>query len=287
VGVTSTVLDAVLCLLLISAAVVTVTTATPREPAGEGRAADVAATLTTTTASVNYTLTPRTGTTAVDVPSRSARFDRTSHGTLAELLACAAVARIEVDGERLWHARDDFGRAVVRSVQGVVRPNHTRITAAWRPYPESSMEGRVVVGSRPPPGRPVHAATVEVSSAFPTTREASRRAARSRGIDGVAGVVADGFVRGLFPAARTRTAAGGASPSAALVRHRYRRVSTRLGVSEPPRLADGGVTDANARLESALSDRVARDLRSTNTSATAAADGVRLGRVRIVVRTWP
>ena len=284
---TSTVLDAVLCLLLISAAVVTVTTATPREPAGEGRAADVAATLTTTTASVNYTLTPRTGTTAVDVPSRSARFDRTSHGTLAELLACAAVARIEVDGERLWHARDDFGRAVVRSVQGVVRPNHTRITAAWRPYPESSMEGRVVVGSRPPPGRPVHAATVEVSSAFPTTREASRRAARSRGIDGVAGVVADGFVRGLFPAARTRTAAGGASPSAALVRHRYRRVSTRLGVSEPPRLADGGVTDANARLESALSDRVARDLRSTNTSATAAAEGVRLGRVRIVVRTWP
>ena len=284
---TSTVLDAVLCLLLISAAVVTVTTATPREPAGEGRAADVAATLTTTTASVNYTLTPRTGTTAVDVPSRSARFDRTSHGTLAELLACVAVARIEVDGERLWHARDDFGRAVVRSVQGVVRPNHTRITAAWRPYPESSMEGRVVVGSRPPPGRPVHAATVEVSSAFPTTREASRRAARSRGIDGVAGVVADGFVRGLFPAARTRTAAGGASPSAALVRHRYRRVSTRLGVSEPPRLADGGVTDANARLESALSDRVARDLRSTNTSATAAAEGVRLGRVRIVVRTWP
>jgi hypothetical protein len=287
VVVTSTVLDAVLCLLLISAAVVTVTTATPREPTGEGRAADVAATLATTTASVNYTLTPRTGTTAVDVPDRSARFGRTSHGTLAELLARAAVARIEVDGERLWHARDGFGRSVVRAVQGVVRPNHTRITATGRPYPESSIDGRVVVGSRPPPGRSVHAATVEVSSAFPTTREASRRAARSRGIDGVAGVVAEGIVRGLFPTTRTRTAAGGASPSAALVRHRYHRASTRLGVSRPPRLADGGVANANARLESELSTRVARDLRSTNTSATTAAEGVRLGRVRIVVRTWP
>jgi hypothetical protein len=287
VGVTSTVLDAVLCLLLISAAVVTVTTATPREPTGKGRAADVASTLTTTTTSVNYTLTPRSGTSAVDVPDRSVRFDRTSHGTLAELLASAAIARIEVDGERLWHARDDFGRAVVRSVRGAVRPNRTRITATWRPYPESSIEGRVVVGSRPPPDRPVHAATVEVSSGLPTTREASRRAARSRGIDGVAGIVAGGMVRGLFPATRTRTAAGGASPSAALVRHRYRRVSTRLGVSGVPRLADGGVADANARLESALSDRVARDLRSTNTSATTAAEGVRLGRVRIVVRTWP
>jgi hypothetical protein len=287
VGVTSTVLDAVLCLLLISAAVVTVTTATPREPTGEGRAADVASTLATTTASVNYTLTPRAGTTAVDVPDRSARFDRTSHGTLAELLARAAVARIEVDGERLWHARDDFCRAVVRAAQGVVRPNHTRITATWRPYPESSIEGRVVVGNRPPPGRPIHAATVEVSSAFPTTRGASRRASRSRGTDGVADVVADGVVRGLFPATRTRTAAGGASPSAALVRHRYRRAATRLGVSRPPRLADGGVADANARLESVISDRVARDLRSTNVSATTAAEGVRLGRVRIVVRTWP
>ena len=285
--VTSTGLDAVLCLLLISGAVVTVTTAAPHEPAGEGRAADVAATLTTTTTSVTHTLTPRTGATGVDVPNRSARFERTSHGTLAELLARAAVARTEVDGERLWYARDGFTHVVNRSVRGVVRPNHTLITATWRPYPESSIEGRVVVGSRPPPGRPVHAATVEVSSGLPTTRDASRRAARERGIGGVADVVAGGLVRGLFPATRTRTAAGGAAPAAALVHHRYRRTAARLGVEPPSRLADGGVEAANDRLESALADRVARDLRSADASAARAAEGVRLGRVRIVVRTWP
>jgi len=287
VVVTSTVLDGVLCLLLISAAVVTVTTATPQEPTGEGRAANVATTLATTTAAVNYTLTPRTGTTSVDVPRRAASFDRTAHGTLAELLARAAVARTAVGDQRLWHARDEFGRAVVQVVSGAIRANHTQITAVWRPYPESSIAGRIVVGSAPPPDRPVHTATVEASSGFPATREATRRGARSGGIDGVADVVAGGIVRGLFPPTRTRIAAGGGSPSAALVRHRYRRLSRRLGVSQSPPLEDGGVGDANDRLESALSDRVARDLREANTSATVAAEEIRLGRVRIVVRTWP
>jgi hypothetical protein len=287
VAVTSTVLDGVLCLLLISAAVVTITTATPEEPVGEGRAADVASTLTATTASVNYTLTPRGGTTNVDVPRRAAGLDRTAHGTLAGLLARAAVARIEVGDERLWHARDGFGRAVVETVRGVVRANHTQITAVWRPHPESSIEGRLVIGTAPPPDRPVHAATVDVSSGLPEARAASRRAARSDGIDGVADAVAGGIVRGFFPSTRTRIAAGDASPSAALVRHRYRRAATHLGVTRSPRLAEGSVGDANARLESELSDRVARDLRGNNASATAAADGVRLGRVRIVVRTWP
>lgn len=283
---TSTVLDGVLCLLFISGAVVTVTTATPREPTGEGRAADVASTLATTTVPVNYTLTPRPGTTNVDTPKRTARFDRTAHGTLAGLLARAAVARLTIDGERLSHARDGFGRAVVRAVGAAVRANHTRVTAVWRPYPGSSIGGRIAVGSRPPPNRPVHAATVEVPSGVPTKRAAARRAARSRGIDGVADVVAEGIVSGVFPPDRTRIAAGGGSPTAALVRHRYRRGAARLGVTRPVSPASG-VEDTNDRLEAALSARIARDLRATNASAATAAEGVRLGRVRIVVRTWP
>jgi hypothetical protein len=127
------------------------------------------------------------------------------------------------------------------------------------------------------------------SSGFPTAGEAARRAARSRGIDGVADAVAEGFVDGQFPPTRTRIAAGGGSSESALVRHRYRRLSNRLNVTRAPRptLADGGVADANDRLEAAAAERVRRDLRASNTSAAAAAEGVRLGRVRIVVRTWP
>lgn len=284
---TSTVLDGVLCLLLVSAAVVVVTTATPREPTGEGRAADVASTLTTTTTSVNHTLDPRTGPTGVGGSNRSDAFDRTDHGTLATLLARAAVARATIDGERLWPARNDFGRAVVAATTAAIRPNHTLITATWRPYPDSSIRGRIVVGSRPPPDRPVHAATVEVSSGFPTVRDDARRAARSDKIEGVAGVVAGGIVREIFPPTHTRISASGTSPEAALVRHRYRRVADHLGVSPPPRPASGDVNDANDRLEAALSEQVARDLHAANASATTAAEEIRLGRVRIVVRTWP
>jgi hypothetical protein len=287
VGVTSTVLDGLLCLLLVSAAVVTVTTATPREPADEGRASDVASTLATTTASVNYTLTPRFGTTRVDTPDADDPFDRTTHGTLAELLARAAVARMTVGDERLWHARDGFERAVVRTVRGAIHANHTQITVVWRPYPESSVVGRLVVGNQPPPDRPVHAATVEVPSGFPTRERALRRAARGRGVDGVADTVADGVVAGLFPPTRTRVTASGTGPSSALLRHRYYRATHRFGSAPPTRLGDGGVETANDRLGAALADRVARDLRATNTSATAAVEGARLGSVRIVVRTWP
>jgi hypothetical protein len=286
VVVTSTVLDGLLCLLLVSAAVVTVTTATPHEPTGEGDAADVASTLATTTATVNYTLTPRFGTTNVEAPRAGNTFDRTAQGTLAELLARAAVARMAVGDERLWHARDEFVRAVVRAVGGAVRSNHTRITAVWQPYPDSSIGGRLVVGSRPPPDRPVHAATVEVPSGFPTRHRSIGRTAPNGGVDGVADATADGIVSGLFPPTRTRIAASGASPSAALVRHRYHRASARLGMTPPEGLDDGGVEAANGRLEAALSERVARDLRTTNASPTAA-ETVRLDRVRIVVRTWP
>lgn len=282
---TSTVLDGLLCLLLVSAAVVTVTTATPQEPTGEGDAADVASTLATTTATVNYTLTPRFGTTSVEAPRAGDAFDRTAHGTLAELLARAAVARITIGDERLWHARDEFVRAVVRAVGGAVRANHTRITVVWQPYPDSSIGGRLVVGSRPPPDRPVHAATIEVPSGFPTRDRAIRRAARNGGGDGVADATADSIVSGLFPPTRTRIAASGASPSAALVRHRYYRASARVGMTPPEGLGDGGAEAANDRLEAALSERIARDLRTTN--APVAADAIRPDRVRIVVRTWP
>jgi len=283
--VTSTVLDGVFCLLLISAAVVTVTTATPREPTGAGRAADVASTLATTTATVNYTLTPRRDATGVSLPAGQNAFDRTAHGTLAGLLARAAVGRLSVDGRQLSHERDGFSRAVVRAAGAAVRSNHTRITAVWQPYPDASVGGRVALGGHPPPDVPVHTATITVSSGFPPRRSAVRTAAAEDGLAGVADAVARGIVDGLFPPTRTRTAAGGRA--SALVRHRYRLTERRFGVDGHATLADGGVDDSNERLAARLSDRVSRDLHESNASARELAGRVRLGRVRIVVRTWP
>ncbi|MFD1634811.1 DUF7284 family protein [Haloplanus ruber] len=281
---TSTILDGVFCLLLVSAAVVTVTTATPREPVGEGRAPDVASTVATTTAAVNYTLAPRFDRTPVEGPESDA-FARTAHGTLAELLARATVGELTVGGQPLSRDHAGLSRAVVRAVEGAVRTNHTRITAVWRPYPNASVTGRITVGGRPPPDVPVHTATLTVSSGFPTTRIDARRAGATNGIAGVADAVAAGIVEGLFPPTRTRLAAGERASS--LVRHRYRLAERRFGVDGHTTLSDGDVDAANDRLAAALSDRVARDLRGANVSASTAAERVGVGRVRIVVRTWP
>jgi hypothetical protein len=243
----------------------------------------VASTIATTTTTVNYTLTPRTETTAVEMPEDRAAFDRTAHGTLSELLARAAVGKLTVGDRRLSHDRAALCRAVVLAVGSAIRTNHTRITAVWQPYPNASVAGRVSVGSRPPPDVPVHTATLTVSSGFPTKRSDAETAAAANGIDGVAHVVATGVVDGLFPTTRTRLAAGGrASP---VVRHRYRLAERRFGVEGHTTLTD--VDAANDRLAAALSERVNRDLHDSNVSARAAAERVRVGDVRIVVRTWP
>ncbi|WP_248897498.1 DUF7284 family protein [Haloplanus halobius] len=276
---TSTVLDGVLCLLLISAAVVTVTAATPNDPVGEGRAPNVAEALSTTTASVNYTLVAPDGSPADSAPATT--LDRTAHGTLTELLARAAVARIAVDDRRLSHTRDGLGRAVVRTVGAAIRANHTQVTAVWRPHPGSSITGRIAVGAPPPPGVPVHAATVTGPSGFP----AARTAADSRATPAVANAAATGVVEGLFPPTRTRIAAGRESPTATLVRQRYRRTSRLFGVSRRSNLSGGEVEAANDRLASAMADRIARDASRSNASMRRTA--VRIDQVRITVRTWP
>jgi hypothetical protein len=278
-------LDGVLCLLLISAAVVTVTGTTPDAPTGEGRAGDVASTLATTTTAVNYTLTPRTDATGVSIPNDGESLERSAHGTLAELLARTVVGRITVDGRRLSNVRDGFGQAVGAAVEAAVRANHTRVTATWRPYPDASVRGRFTVGARPPPDVPVHAAVLSTPSGFSQRSSATADTGGDRNIDAVADVVASTVIDGLFPPTRTRIAAGGSS--SALVRHRYRRAEHRLGVDRHARLADGGVDTANDRLAAALSRRVSRDLRRANVSIRSVDGRVRLGRVRITVRTWP
>ncbi|MFB6108840.1 MAG: hypothetical protein ABEJ82_08385 [Haloplanus sp.] len=172
-----------------------------------------------------------------------------------------------------------------RAVAGAVRANHTRITAVWRPYPNASLSGRVVVGGRPPPDVPVHAATLNVSSGYPARRDAVL-AATDRGFEGVAAVVAAGVVTGSFPPTRTRISAGSDYPTSALVRYRYRRAAALFGANVSTDLDSGGVGAANARLADALASRIERDLRATTDSPREAARGVRLGRVRITVRTW-
>jgi len=293
-------IDAVIALLLISAAVgVVVTADTPgaepeADPAG-GDADAVADALAATTATVNYSLAP--GTQEVDRPGREARGERqdrgspelrrTTHGSLAGLLARATVASsgVAVDGSEpsergsLTRTRAGFRRAVTDAVRARTGAG-VRVDAVWRPYPGAPVGGRVGVGPEPP-GEEVHAATLTIPTGVdPIPPEATV----TFGMLGRA--VAARTVEVLVPHEAARITLRGDDPEAALVAHRYARLAnaTNTSVAEP--LATEDTAAANARVTEALAARMTGELRSRYDRPSRAANAVSVSSVRIVVRTW-
>lgn len=165
---TSTAVDVGLCLLLVSAAAVTVATV-PAPPPDRDRAGDVATTLATTTATVSYRLVPPRDAGADQpnastvTPTPGAGYERTAHGTLATLLARAAVRTVRVDGEAPTRAATSF-LAAVRSATLESLPSATQVVVRWQPVPGSTLERTFRVGPAPPPEVAVHAAVVTVPS---------------------------------------------------------------------------------------------------------------------------
>jgi hypothetical protein len=120
---------------------------------------------------------------------------------------------------------------------------------------------------------------------MPSVRERARTRADD-GFGAVAGVVARAAVRGLVPPRRADLALHGDYPVSALLRYRYRRLGALVGANLTDPLAERDSAAANRRLAAALAPRVERRLRDQFDDPTAAAEAIRLDRVRIVVRTW-
>jgi hypothetical protein len=258
----STVLDGVVFLLLVSGAVLIVTTATPVDPAPD-RADETAALLATTTATVTYEHGGRAG--HATEPNRT-------RGTVAELLARGAVASVTHGGRQVT-ARTTFPervRGVVRSVTGP----RTRVTAHWVPYEGASLSGRLAVGPRPPTTADLRVATLSVpvggeeSQDEPDTYRAVARQAAARTVALLVPVgEADLGVSGRVDQ-RVAALTGG-----------------RVGV--PRAAAPGGrMSRVLERTERALAARYERELRETQPSPGAAAAAVRAGVVTVTVREW-
>ncbi|MEZ3115234.1 hypothetical protein RYH80_04775 [Halobaculum sp. MBLA0147] len=340
---TSALLDVAVCLLLVSAAVVTVgvarDAAAPSEHPSAGHAAPVVdhranlpggtlSVLTTATVTVSHPFagSGSRGSTDRAGQSRTRRDDRpvnsdddgTIHdegrvvreGTPARLLARAAIRAARVDGRRLFPA----GGVVVRRVRAAVSPllgAFTQVTATWRPYHGSHVEGSVTVGSTPPADAAVRAASTTVpvpgvgstpgSARSPPESPDAPDAAHSpgRSTSNAAARVARRLVRRFVsPTVVTRAVATG-SPVADTVARRYSRLadvygatvdSNRTSGRDPTdpstasrRLAD--VRAANADLASHVATRVRADLRRRAVSVTAPRRRT-LDRVRLTVRWW-
>lgn len=258
---TSTVVDAALCLLLVSAAAVTLADV-GAPAAAPDRSDDVAATLAATTATVEYTLAPDH-----QVCRNSSACDRRTTGTLAGLLATATVRNATVDGRRLSRAHVDFRRAVRRAVARVLPPR-TQVIARWRPYAGAHLRAAVSVGPTPPPEATVNAATIGVPSGLGNASSLATLPAT--------------LVDGLFPPAKMRLALHGDPPFAELAAERYRRAGRAYGVDLEDEVAAGDAAAANDALTAAVADRVERSTRGR----TPGRSDVGLGSVRIVVRTW-
>lgn len=293
--------DAGVCLLLVSAGVVGLVTVDQAPPATPGRADAVADALATTTAQVDYSLTADRralnasgvavageGTFAPDSPE----LDRTAHGSLAGLLARAAVAEsgvapdatdpdatTEVLPGPLTATRAGFGRGVANAVLARTGAR-VRVDATWRPYRGAPVGGHLGVGPEPPAGR-VHAATLVV----PTGSEPVPRSARAD-FERLGAAVADRTVAVLVPAAPARVTLRGDDPTAALVRHRYVRLARATNASLAEPLATEDTHAANARIARRLEARMTADLRRAHDTPDAAAEAVSVDSVRIVVRTW-
>lgn len=153
----STVIDVALCLLLVSASVLTLA-GTPIERATEPDAAadaadETAETLATSTARVTYR-------TAND-------HNRTVHDTLAGLLASAAT----VDETSDFDSASAFVAAVTASVNRTLRRAPVGVQViARRETSDRPSNGRVVAGETPPPDADVHAAAFSVRRVGLTVR---------------------------------------------------------------------------------------------------------------------
>ncbi|MFB6142082.1 MAG: hypothetical protein ABEJ30_01920 [Halorientalis sp.] len=289
----STVLDTGLFLLLVGAAMLTLTLPVGTLPTADAAVADgTGDVIATTTADVRYTLAPggsEVNGSVVAFPDASGPgFRRTAHGTLATHLAAAAVASLTVGGERVSHSRDGFRDAVRNATAAAVRNRDqlVRVRAVWRPYPGAPVRGVVHVGPRPPPSVAVHTATLTVDSGLPATRGAAVAAAASGGYQAVGRTVSRHVVAGLFPPNATRSALLGDYPTEHLAASRYHRLAAALGANLGSAVRRDDPASANTALTSALGARFAADMRERFRSPAAAANRVAVGTVRITVRTW-
>ena len=267
----SNVVDVAVFLLLVSAAVATLTLVPDSEP--EPVVVDERANLlASSTADVEYTLEGA---------------DREAHGTIAGLLARAAVANASIDGRELSGGHDCFVDEVEAATRQTLGPvNRTQVLVSWVPYRGAPVHGTVRVGANPPGGRDVTVATLSVPAPTPPRQERAPARAREAGFSGVASVAARATVDTLLPESRATLHSARPSPAATVASRRFRALAGATGTTVEGQLSRGNVSAANARVADGLADRFEADMRERFGTPAEAAGAVRVGTVRITLRRW-
>lgn len=271
----STVVDVTLCLLFVSAATLLLVGA-PGEPPPTDRPVDETATqLASTTATVEYTL---------DTGGESSRDrgwagERSRHGTLAGLLARAAIANATLDGTPLAPESGTYPDAVAAEAAAVV-PANTAVTATWRPYPRGPIGGTVTVGETPPPGTDTQVATLRV----PLTDWGDTPPDDTDGFDDLGAWLARPLVETAVPADRPATTRDPFVHDA--IDHRATTLADTSDVSTTVAAHLNRSEAATVVVVTSLSDRLAADLASRYETPERATAAMTPGTVWLVVERW-
>lgn len=303
----STVVDVSMALLLISASLIVLGVflldGQPEQNRLEGER--VANTLSSTTATANYTLAPVTTDPAFPGSGYApATLERQRYGTAASLLADAAVTSVRIDGQPLTRERIDFNDSVRGNVRDLLTGIETdaRVVALWRPFDGASIQGNVTAGPQLPGDADVQTATVTVSSGVPAVNESRVEAAfgPSGDFEAVADLIADAMVRGYFPPAASQLELERDRFERDLLVYRYRRLASIVSSEADPNLdatdptnplsrRGADATAVNDRLVDGLAEIVEADLRSTfepDVSGETLAEAVSTDEVTLTVYVW-
>jgi hypothetical protein len=264
----STVVDAVLFLLLVSTAIVTITLPSDVHTAPD--AGESAQLLATTTASVEYEL--GSGTSA---PTR------TAHGTLAALAARAAIADARVGSRPLSPASEGFVRAVREQIRERLGPR-TQVHAQWRPHESALVRGSVEIGRQPPPTADVSARVLSVPVG---SGSAARPITPLPADTGVSSAIAQRLTARLLPATSAEVPHVD-GPVRQDIRRRYRLLAGDRAATVTELFESHNVSAATAVTGTALAERIRADIRREVDSSAAAARAVETGTVTVTVRRW-
>ncbi|QSG06211.1 DUF7284 family protein [Halapricum desulfuricans] len=235
----STVVDATLALLLVSASVFVVAffLADDRPETNPGASDHVAEAVSVSTANVSYSLEPIVGH-VDDVDFRDETYDegvfrRQRHGSVAELIASSAMLNVTIEGRQLTKEGAVYSDAVEGALMEALTGTgySAYVTARWQPYEGASITATETYGSPPPGDANVQLATLRVPSGVDPVAEAAEAEYMESYADGheqAAGVLAEVIVERYFPASETQAAIEGQWFRRDLTLYRYLRLKAIL-----------------------------------------------------------
>ncbi|QSG08802.1 DUF7284 family protein [Halapricum desulfuricans] len=235
----STVVDATLALLLVSASVFVAASflADDRPETNPGASDHVAETVSVSTANVSYSLEPIVGH-LDDVDFRDETYDegvfrRQRHGSVAELIASSAMLNVTIEGRQLTKEGEIYSDAVEGALMETLTGTgySAYVTARWRPYEGASITATETYGSPPPGDADVQLATLRVPSGVEPVAvavEGEYMESYANGHEQAARVLAEAIVERYVPASEMQVALEGQWFRRDLALYRYLRLKAIL-----------------------------------------------------------